>query len=84
MVAAVPKAVGDLSPSAKLVAVVLATEGGLTPAELGDRTQLPPSTLRDAVRQLRSEGYLETVPSRDARQHCHRLVVESSDETRRY
>jgi DNA-binding MarR family transcriptional regulator len=65
-------ALQDLPPSAKLVATVLAHEGGLTQAALAAETLLPPRTVRSGLSELESAGVLTTrISFMDARQRIY-------------
>ena len=52
----------DLPPSANYVYDVLGDDGELSAAELADRTNLPVSTVYDALRRLQSEDAIESRP----------------------
>ncbi len=70
--------VGDLPPSAKLVATVLEEKGELTQSEIAEETMLPPRTVRYALSRLEDA---EVVASRfsfaDARKRLYVLTIDS-------
>lgn len=75
-----PSGVGDLPPSAKLVAKTLAYEGELTQAQLAEETLLPGRTVRHALTVLDEEGIVTSkVSFMDARQQIYALDVESGE-----
>lgn len=65
---------GDLPPSAKLVAKTLEYEGRLTQAQLAESTLLPARTVRHAVTQLEENGLVSSrISFKDARQRIYAL-----------
>jgi len=70
-------AVGDLPPSAKLVAKVLEYNDQLTQSQLADETLLPPRTVRYALSRLEEVGVVESRFSfSDARKRVYALDIE--------
>lgn len=68
--------IGDLPPSAKLVAKVLEYEGSMSQSEISDRARLHRSTTRYALNQLIDEEVVEVRASlSDKRQ----LIYEIRD-----
>lgn len=67
--------VEDLSPSCKLVALVLQEEGALTTTELADRTFLPERTVNDALTRLQNADVVAARPhlEEDARAYIYTL-----------
>ncbi|SFH03949.1 HTH domain-containing protein [Halopelagius inordinatus] len=62
----------DLTPSAKLVYVLLQRESPLTQSELVERTQLSPRTVRNALGQLDGADLVsKDVCLRDARKRLY-------------
>lgn len=70
-------ALGDLPPSAKLVAKTLEYEGDLTQAQLAESTLLPSRTVRYALAELEENDLVTArISFRDARQQIYSLDVE--------
>lgn len=66
--------VHDLSPSAKLVYRVLTEEEECTTDTIATEAPLSKSTVRNAIRELRRAGLLETRPNpRDARKTLYSI-----------
>ncbi|WP_317988518.1 MarR family winged helix-turn-helix transcriptional regulator [Haloprofundus salinisoli] len=65
---------GDLTPSAKLVHMVLQQESPLTQGELIDRTELSPRTVRNALNRLESAKLVnKDICLEDARKRVYSL-----------
>jgi len=70
-------AVGELPPSAKLVAKTLEYHGTLTQSELTEETMLPARTVRYAISRLEEVDAVESRFSfSDARKRLYSLSVE--------
>jgi len=75
-----PPRVGELPPSAKLVAKTLAYEGELTQSQLAEETLLPGRTVRHALTQLEGENLVTSrISFVDARQRIYALDSESAE-----
>ncbi len=71
------ESLGDLPPSAKLVAKVLAYDDALTQSEIAEETLLPPRTVRYALTRLEDIGAVESRFSfSDARKRLYSLTVD--------
>lgn len=67
--------IATLSPSEKLVYLVLAEDAPLTQKELIETTRLPERTVRAAVSKLRDQSVVTRRQSlQDARQHLYNLA----------
>jgi DNA-binding MarR family transcriptional regulator len=67
----------ELSPSEKLVYLVIVEEAPLTQKEVIEQTRLPERTARAALGELRTRGIVTRQRSlRDARQHHYHLQTE--------
>lgn len=75
--------IATLSPSEKLVYLVLTEDEPLTQKELIEASRLPERTVRAAVSKLRDQSLVTRRQSlQDARQHLYSLAsVEDSGET---
>lgn len=72
----IPPAVSDLSASCKLVFLAVKVLDEPTPTEISEAMELPPRTVRYALRRLEEKGAVEGRTSlQDARQ-SHYSVVE--------
>lgn len=69
-------ALGDLPPSAKLVAKTLEYEGDLTQSQLAESTLLPTRTVRYGLTQLEENGLVTSeISFIDARKRVYSLDV---------
>ena len=67
--------VSELSPSAKLVFIVLEKEGALTQKGIAEETMLPSRTVRYALDRLQEiEAIQEDIYFADARQSIYQVV----------
>jgi DNA-binding transcriptional ArsR family regulator len=55
-----PRRFGRLPESARRVFAVIRDEGPVTHAQLRSATEIPPRTIRYAVKRLRDEGFVDT------------------------
>lgn len=70
-----PEEFVDLSPSAKLVYIVLREHDELTQQEIGEKTWLPMRTVRYATARLEEAGVVDSRPClADARKDYYRTV----------
>lgn len=73
-------AFAELTPSAKLVHVLLQRESPLTQSQLVDRTKLSPRTVRSALDQLEAAGLVtKEICLRDARKRVYSLAGAESE-----
>lgn len=71
----------DLSPSAKLVAIILEHEGTLSQQEIAAESLLPERTVRLGLDQLQEVDVVEARTSlQDARKRLYTLTVEPTSE----
>ena len=78
--ASLPTRVGELPPSAKLVAKTLEYEGELTQAQIAEETMLPGRTARHALTLLEEEDIVVSrISFMDARQRIYTLDPEQGE-----
>ena len=78
--ASLPTRVGELPPSAKLVAKTLEYEGELTQAQIAEETMLPGRTVRHALTLLEEEDVVASrISFMDARQQIYTLDPERAE-----